>query len=125
MHSQPAVSPANSASVSSKHVLVLGGTGLVGSAAARHFARQSHCRVTAVSRRLANLPPDVEQLALDLDDEAACRLIFGQMTGVTHVVYAAVQEEPNLVSGWSSTEHVERNGRMLGHVLGPLEQAAP
>ncbi|MDO8704396.1 MAG: SDR family oxidoreductase [Sulfuricaulis sp.] len=109
----------------SKHVLVLGATGLVGQAAARHFAAQPGCRVTAVSRSRPLMLGGAEHLSLDLDDVHATAAAFSAMTTVTHVVYAAVQEQGDLVAGWTEDEHVRRNARMLRHVLEPLAQAAP
>jgi nucleoside-diphosphate-sugar epimerase len=108
----------------SKHVLILGGTGLVGAAAAMHFAHQDGCRVTTVSRHTAAPPRGVEHVVVDLDNTAACSDVFGRMNDVTHVLYAAVQEETDLISGWSSANHVERNGRMFRHVLDALVPAA-
>jgi nucleoside-diphosphate-sugar epimerase len=108
-----------------KHVLVLGATGLVGLAAVRHFAAQPGCRVTAVSRRRSpQWPEGIAHLSLDLDDAAATAAAFGAMESVTHVVYAAVQEQADLVAGWTDAEHVARNGRMLANVLAPLTRVA-
>lgn len=108
-----------------KHVLVLGATGLVGLAAARHFAGRPGCRVTAVSRtRSPLLPGGIEHLGLDLADTAATAAAFGAMHSVTHVVHAAVQEHADLVAGWTDAEHVARNARMLANVLAPLTRAA-
>lgn len=108
-----------------KHVLVLGATGLVGLAAVRHFAGRPGCRVTAVSRtRSPLLPAGIDHLCLDLDDIVASAAVFGAMQSVTHVVYAAVQEQADLVAGWIDAEHVARNGRMLANVLVPLTRVA-
>lgn len=101
--------------------LVVGASGLVGTAAARAFA-QSGWSVITVSRRtpdlLADVPP--RHLALDLQDEAACRSAAAELDGVTHVVYAAVFELPGLMPGWSDPRQIEANGRMLENLLKPL-----
>jgi len=109
---------------SAEHVLIVGGSGLVGQAATRHFARRGDCRVTAVSRR-----PPVESrgaafVPVDLTDERACREVFGQMRDVTRVVFAALFEKAGLVAGWSESDQIETNRRMLEHFFEPLSRAA-
>lgn len=46
------------------------------------------------------------------------------MHDVTHVVYAALHEQPSLISGWREEEQIAINDRMLRHLLGPLAGAA-
>jgi nucleoside-diphosphate-sugar epimerase len=109
-----------------KHVLIVGASGLVGYAALKHFAAQPGVRVTAISRR----PPfelerlNVHFVSADLRDETQCNVVFGAMHDVTHVVYAALHEQPALIAGWREEEQIATNDRMLRHVLGPLARAA-
>jgi nucleoside-diphosphate-sugar epimerase len=107
-----------------RHVLVAGAGGLVGAAAVRHFADQPGCTVTSVSRRPP--PPDARgrHLAVDLDDEDATAAAVAGLEGVSHLIYAAVQEDADLLSGWHNSAHIERNGRMLRNLLRPLQAAA-
>lgn len=107
-----------------RHVLVAGATGLVGRAAMEHFAR-SGVKTTAVSRRR---PPDTygaDHISLDLADEAACAEALSGLTDVTQVVFAALHEEPELVSGWLEERHIKRNGAMLRNLVEPIDRAAP
>src|SRR6516164_9390994 len=95
-----------------EHVLVAGATGLVGRAAMEHFARKG-VKTTAVSRRRPWDTYGAAWLSADLADEAATRQAMGGLTDVTQVVFAALHEEPELVSGWLEDRHVRRNGDML------------
>ena len=113
-----------------KTVLVAGASGLVGYAAIRQFLEVGGCEVIAVSRRRpANLGyvgiDGARFIAADLTDAAACAATFGCLTGVTHVVYAALHERPGLVAGWREAEQIAINDAMLRNLLGPLERASP
>lgn len=109
-----------------KTVLIVGASGLVGTAAARAFAAAGWA-VVAVSRRrpelLEGLP--IRHLALDLTDERACAAAAKELTSVSHVVYTAVYELPGLMPGWSDPHQIETNGRMLRNLLTPLAAGAP
>ena len=106
-------------------VLIAGASGLVGYAAVRHFATLPGWEAVGVSRRVpVGLPQEAELLSVDLLDEEACERAFGAMSGVTHLVYAALQEIPGLMPGWVDPEVMERNGRMLRNLFEPLSRAA-
>ena len=108
-----------------KRVLIAGASGLVGYAAVRHFATLPGWEAVGVSRRVpAGLPAEAELLSVDLLDEETCERAFGAMTGVTHLVYAALQEVPGLMPGWVDPEVIERNARMLRNLFEPLSRAA-
>lgn len=108
-----------------RSVLVAGVSGFVGGAVARHFAGAGW-KVTGLSRR----PPTpalegVEHVDVDLLDGAACSRAAGRLTGITHLVYAAVNEVPgDLMSSWMDPLHAERNGGMFENLLAPLLAAA-
>lgn len=106
-------------------VLVVGASGLVGTAAARAFAEAGR-HVYAASRRvpalLADLP--IRHVPLDLRDPAVCRAGVRELDRVTHVVYAAVHELPGLMPGWSDPLQIETNGRMLRNLMEPLGDVA-
>src|SRR5437868_5939141 len=112
--------------MSGKHVLIAGASGLVGYAAVKHFAGQPGVRVTAVSRRapfgLDHL--GIRFVAADLRDRAQCETLFGAMDDVTHLIYAAVHEQPAVIAGWRDEEQIAINDRMLRHLLGPLTRCA-
>ena len=89
--------------MSRKKILVAGASGLVGFAAVKHFSHLPDWDAVGVSRRI---PPGLEQanlISADLSDSARCVEIFGQMSDVTHVVYAALYEKPGLIRGWRET----------------------
>ena len=102
-------------------VLVVGASGLVGTAACLSFARAGW-RVIAASRRRPELldHANINFLPLDLQDPNACAAACSELDAVTHVVYTAVYELPGLVAGWSDPEQIRTNGRMLENLLQPL-----
>ncbi len=102
-------------------VLIAGATGLVGTAALKHFGS----RAIALSRRV---PPDLHgarHMAVDLTDAAACRAAAASWRDVTHLVYAALYELPGLVDGWRDEAQIRVNDAMLRNLLEPLIAAAP
>jgi nucleoside-diphosphate-sugar epimerase len=109
-----------------RKVLVAGASGLIGHAAVRAFASHDDWQVVGVSRRT---PDDVEGATLasvDLMDPEACRKVFGELGDVTHLVYAALYEQPGrLLEGWLEREQMERNDAMLRNLFEPLAAAAP
>jgi nucleoside-diphosphate-sugar epimerase len=110
--------------VAERTVLVAGASGLVGYAAARHFATLPGWRVIAVSRRLPEGLDGVELISTDLLDRARCGEVFGGMREVTHVVYAALFEKPGLFRGWREPDQMATNQAMLEHLFEPLRAAA-
>jgi nucleoside-diphosphate-sugar epimerase len=107
-----------------KVVLVAGASGLVGYAAMKHFAGDPRCDVIAVSRRRPDQTFGARFVAADLSDRQACAEIFSALGQVTHVIYAALHERPDLIAGWREAEQISINDRMLRNLLEPLEKAA-
>src|SRR5690349_11140667 len=108
-----------------KTVLVAGATGLVGTAALKHFAEQAETQVIALARRR---PPDLhgaQHLPLDLTNAAQCQAVGDALRDVTHLVYAALFELPGLVDGWRNDEQISTNDRMLRNLMEALIPAAP
>src|SRR6185369_1859888 len=99
-----------------EHVLITGATGVVGRAAVEHFAHAGY-RTTAISRRTPFNLYGAEFLPVDLADRAACEAAFGGITDCTRIVFAAVEDQPDLVAGWLDQEHVDRNGLMLRNMV--------
>lgn len=102
-------------------VLVAGASGLVGAAVVDAFLDDGW-DVVAVSRRAPEVFSDkpFTHLAVDLQDEAACREAFAGVTGVSHVVYTAVYEKPGLIAGWTEPDQMETNLAMLRNLVEPL-----
>jgi nucleoside-diphosphate-sugar epimerase len=107
-----------------KKVLVAGASGLVGHAAIECFAAMDGWDVVGLSRRIPADLPGIDVRSVDLLDRAQCRAAIGGIEGVTHLVYAALQEAPGLFAGWIDEEMIERNGAMLRNLFEALPRAA-
>jgi nucleoside-diphosphate-sugar epimerase len=106
-------------------VLIVGASGVIGAAAAEHFAGLPGWRARGVSRRAPDpSPPGYEHIALDLTDAAACRAAADGFGEVTHVVYAALFEKPGLVPGWYEQDQMQTNLAMMRNLMDPLLVAA-
>ena len=104
--------------VENPHVLVAGAGGVVGFAAARHFAKLGW-QVTAVSRRAPPRQDGIRHLALDLGDERSAATALGDLPPVTHLLFAAYAEEPG-TAGWREPRQMAFNLALLRHTLEPL-----
>ena len=110
-----------------KKVLIAGASGLVGFAAIRLFSQRDDWDVVAVSRRV---PAGIERyrstfIPIDLLDQQRCAEVFGAMSDVTHLVYAAVNEKAgDLVRGWRDREQMQTNLTMMRNLFEPLSAAA-
>jgi nucleoside-diphosphate-sugar epimerase len=109
----------------SRTVLVVGASGLVGTAAVERFLAAGD-EVVAVSRRAPEVDSSLpfRHLPLDLRDGQACVDAAPSLSHVTHVAYAAVYEKPGLVAGWTERDQMETNAAMLRNLLRPLCQQA-
>ena len=89
-----------------KTVLVFGARGLVGTAVANSFFRAGWRLIACSRRRPALLPKKShEHLQLDITDSASCSQVLSSLEeDVSDLVYAAVQELPGLMLGWSDPE---------------------
>jgi uncharacterized protein YbjT (DUF2867 family) len=82
-------------------VLVAGAGGLVGRATIDHYRSEGGWEVVALSRRPPQPPTGATHLAMDLTDPTACGARLGEIRGVTHIVYAALFEKPDLTGAGS------------------------
>nr|HMN72052.1 NAD-dependent epimerase/dehydratase family protein [Rhodoblastus sp.] len=105
-----------------KTVLIAGASGVVGQAAVEHFAKLPGWTTIAVSRRapLVRASRAWRHVALDLTDAAACRATAAALPRVTHVVYGALHEKPDLVAGWRDPEQMATNLTMLRNLVAPV-----
>lgn len=109
-----------------RKILIAGASGLIGYGALRHFGNREDWEVVAVSRR----PPldlnGARFISVDLMDRQRCAEVFGAMSDVTHVVYAALFEkvETGLIKGWRERDQMETNLAMLRNLFEPLSAAA-
>ena len=89
-----------------KKVLIAGVSGLVGGAALERFAHREEWDVVGVSRRKPWIPlGSAKHLSVDLLDRAACAALFGEMSDVHYVVFAALNErDDDIQAGWRDPE---------------------
>jgi nucleoside-diphosphate-sugar epimerase len=119
------VRPPDNGLMQARKYLVLGATGLVGRAVVRALEHHGDA-VIAVSRRKPDVCGGAAFVSLDLTDRAACARTLSQpeFADVTHLVYAALYEKPDLIAGWRDREQIRVNTEMLRNVLDfvqPLE----
>jgi nucleoside-diphosphate-sugar epimerase len=108
-------------------VLIVGASGVVGSAALERFLRDDDREVVAVSQR----EPEIDaarpyrHLSVDLRDAEAAREALAGLDDVEDVVYAALYEKPGVMEGWTERDQMDTNLAMLRNVLGPAMDASP
>ena len=107
-----------------RRVLIAGATGLVGKAVAEHLLHAREADVIAVSRRDPHLPGAM-YVAADLTDPAACNEMLSGLDGITHIVFAALYEKPDLIAGWRDPEQMAVNRAMLLNLLDAVEPTSP
>ncbi len=109
-----------------KKILIVGASGLVGTAAVKLFSSLDDWDVVAVSRRPPIVPlGKARHIPVDLLNVEQCRAVFGAMGDVTHVAYCAVNEqEGNMVAGWQDPAQAGKNLAMLVNLFDPLAEAA-
>lgn len=103
-----------------RRILIVGATGLVGTAATEHFAQLPDWDVVTLSRRRP-VGWSGAHLGVDLTDRAACEAAFRDGSPVSHVLYAALHEEDDLEAGWRSDQQQQTNLQMLRNVLDGVE----
>ncbi len=103
----------------SKKVVVFGALGLVGRSVIKVLESRPDWQVVGVSRRTPDFPSRARFVSLDLTDAKACRRTFtdAEFADVTHVVYAALYEQPELIAGWRDPEQIATNTAMLVNAL--------
>jgi nucleoside-diphosphate-sugar epimerase len=108
-------------------VIVFGASGVVGKGAIEQFATaKGDWKVYGVSRRHPTVlrKEHLEKythLKIDLFDPKDCNQQLSQLTDITHVVYAALNEEPgSLVESWRSKENADINLSMMRNCIDPL-----
>jgi nucleoside-diphosphate-sugar epimerase len=111
---------------SKRKILIAGASGLIGYGALKHFGGRDDWDVVAISRRSPLDRCGAEFLSVDLTNERQCREVFGAMSDVTHLVYAALFEKVStgMVKGWRERDQMETNLAMLSNLFEPLSSAA-
>lgn len=105
-------------------VLVVGASGLVGTASVDAFL-DAGWDVISTSRREPEVFSDrtFTHLPLDLTDAEACKSAIQQHPEITHIVYAAVYEMPGLVTGWKDQQQMQTNLTMIRNIVEPVAAA--
>jgi nucleoside-diphosphate-sugar epimerase len=108
-------------------VLVVGASGVVGSAVAERYLAEDDREVVTVSRR----EPEIEaarpfrHVTADLRDAGSARAALAGFDDVEDIVYTALFEKPGVMEGWTETDQMETNLAMLRNVLEPVLAASP
>lgn len=105
-------------------VLIVGASGIVGRSAVRRFEREAGWTVVGLSRRAPDYEARARFVSADLLDREACRSALADLPAISHVVYAAAFEKPNLMRGWMEADHVATNLAMLRNLLDALPAGA-
>lgn len=106
-------------------VLVAGALGTVGRAVIERCDETEGWRAIGLARRAADFATGATFRSVDLRDRAACEAGLGDIGDVTHIVYAAVYEKPNIAAGWRDPDHAEINLAMLRNLVEVVERASP
>lgn len=101
-------------------VLVVGALGMVGRAAMERFSGRPGLHAVGLARRAADFAAEATWVRADLRDADAARTALAPHRDVTHVVYAALNEQPNLLQGWRNADNMALNTRMLANTLDAL-----
>ena len=101
-----------------KTALVVGGQGIIGGNLIEHLTASGEWDVVGLSRRKGEGQKNVRHVSVDLLDPDDCRKKLKELTGVTHVFYAAFQDRPT----WA--ELVPPNLAMLVNVVEAVEPSA-
>ncbi len=91
----------------------------------KHFSSLSDWDVLVLSRRRPPALFNARFIPADLIDESACDELSDQLRGLTHVVYTALHERPELIAGWRQEAQIDANDRMLRNLFAAVERAAP
>lgn len=105
-----------------RHLLVVGGYGVTGSAIVDHMIRQADWQLTTSARRrapqqLADGSPAPAHISVDLLDAVAVNGAFGDLRGITDLVYCAYSERETMAAT------VAPNVAMLDNTLQALRLA--
>jgi len=106
-----------------KKLVVAGALGVVGRAVVEHFAGRTGLEVVGLARRSPDFAPQVTWVSADLRDPEATRRALAPHRDATHLVYAALNEQADLVQGWRDATNAALNTQMLQHTLAALEGA--
>ena len=106
-----------------RNLLVVGATGLLGRAILKHFRTKSAWHCIGLSRRSPDLSK-VLHVKSDLMDKSSLESHYDILKNVTHVVYGALYEMDDLISGWQHKRQIEYNTIMFRNLMSCLVEFA-
>jgi len=106
-------------------VLIAGAGGLVGRAVIDQYLGEGGWDVIGLSRRDPAPSTGASHVVVDLADAASCQARLGPLRGITHVVYAALFEKPDLAQGWLEDDQIATNLAMLTNLMDSIEANNP
>jgi nucleoside-diphosphate-sugar epimerase len=104
-------------------LLVIGALGVVGRAVMERFVNRADVQSVGLARRAPDFAPQATWISADLRDAQATREALARHADATHVVYAALNEQADLVRGWRDPDNVALNNLMLANTLDALRGA--
>jgi nucleoside-diphosphate-sugar epimerase len=104
-------------------LLIVGALGVVGRAVMERFAGRPDMELVGLARRTADFAPQATWVSADLRDAEGTRHALAPHRDATHVVYAALNEQPDLLRGWRAPENVALNTLMLRNTMDALQGA--
>ena len=107
-----------------RNLLVVGATGLLGRAVLKHFRTKSDWHCIGLSRRSPDLS-EVSHVKSDLMDKSSLDNQHTILKNVTHLVYGALYEMDDLISGWQHRQQIEYNTIMFQNLMSCLVECAP
>lgn len=108
-----------------RKVLVVGALGVVGRAVMERLHHMPGIYAIGLARRKPDFAHAAQWVAADLRDAAVTKAALApHCRAITHIVYAAVNEQSNLIHGWKDPDNAALNTRMLGNVLDALDPSA-
>lgn len=102
-----------------KTALIVGANGVIGGNLARYLETLDDWSVIGLSRRGGQSTGKIRYISVDLLDPTDCLNKLADLSGVTHIFYAAYQERPTFA------ELVAPNLAMLVNTVTTIEKVAP
>src|SRR5688572_23575265 len=100
-----------------EHSLIVGASGVIGTAVIESLAARPDAVVPGISRRRPETEASFHFVPLDLDDARGCSEAAAELPPIGAIVYAAVAEAEGLVGGWTDPALMQRNLDMLANIV--------
>jgi nucleoside-diphosphate-sugar epimerase len=89
--------------------LVVGALGVVGRANVEYLTSLPDWDVVAISRRAPDFDTRAKFVSADLTKPEDCHAALKGHSDISRVIFAALHEQPSLVSGWTEADHIRVN----------------